>query len=100
VFTSFVPDAARDNGVATCNGMVVWSNLFEGINVLSGSGVAVGQIVDASGEPFSQDRLGRLCFYGNELVIADAAGLEFLLARGGPVVQGRLPSTGLVRSAG
>jgi hypothetical protein len=83
-FTSFVPQGSRDSGVATCNGMVVWGNLFGGINVLSASGVAVGEIVDEGGQTWDESTVGSLCFYGNELVIADAAGLEFYSLQADP----------------
>jgi hypothetical protein len=37
----------------------------------------LGEITDASGLPFDQQRLGAMTFYGNELVIADHSGLQF-----------------------
>jgi hypothetical protein len=67
----------RDSGVATCNGMVAWAGLFEGILIFSSAGTPAGNIVDANGSPFAQERLGAIAFFGNELVIADTYGLQF-----------------------
>ncbi len=75
-FTSFVPNSARDEGVATCNGMVVWAGLFQGMTVLSGTGDPLATIVASDGTAFSQGRTGPMCFFGNQLVIADATGLQ------------------------
>jgi hypothetical protein len=82
-FTSWVPDSGRDTGVATCNGVVVWAGLFSGISVLSASGDHLGSI-SREGRAFEQSELGRLAFYGDLLVIASTAGLDFYALQPSP----------------
>lgn len=75
-FTSYAPSDGRDGGVATCNGVVVWGGLFAGMAVLSPSGELLGSI-DREDRPFAQSDLGPLTFYGDRLVVASTAGLDF-----------------------
>jgi hypothetical protein len=63
-------------GVATCNDVVVWAGLFAGMTVLSASGDVLGDI-SLGDRAFGQAELGPLTFYGNQLVIASTAGLDF-----------------------
>jgi len=75
-FTASMPDSGRDAGVATCNDVVVWGGLFSGMTVQSASGEVLGDITRAD-RAFEQTDLGPLTFYGNQLVIASTAGLDF-----------------------
>jgi hypothetical protein len=82
-FTSWIPDSGRDTGVATCNAVVVWAGLFSGMAVLSSSGEHLGSI-SREDRAFEQAELGRLAFYGDLLVIASTAGLDFYALQPSP----------------